>query len=334
MKENIPEPKIGNYLIFSASVRAPFPAKYGQIIYDNGSIDHFDAGLIWNKEWYIYIDKLKPLPESEIRSNVDYFNSKFGHDDDSIFLETEGKLVRSRLRKNTEVFLNSLMKINGVVIFPVVLMGDNDNIYAIRYPESASQEVTKLFLDYAVNAPFKVDVLKIGEDKEDSFLLEFYKFTKYDFSLLTLIETVWEMNENEITNENLGILQNEMVFVPKYFGFDSPIVGRLGPKSIDNFPKGNAESTIISKDKFGTLVQVSMNRRVLVDFYFDILRPINGGLIYWAYSDGVSKLYNFFILPTRNTSEFVRGMTSYWEKTVRSNHKNYIKTVKSLNDII
>ncbi len=328
------EPKIGNYIIFSMSIRLPFPAKYRTIIYDEERIDHFGAGLIWNNAWYIYIDKLKSLPESEIRLNVEYFNNEYGNLDDTVFLETEGKLIRSRLRRATEDFLIRLMKIDGVVIYPVILMGDKDNIYAIRYPESASQEVTKLFLDYVENAPFKIDVLKIVEDKGDSFLFEFYKSTRFDFSLLTMVVTVWEIDEEQIKNENLGILQNEMVLVPKYFGFDSPLIARLGPRTAENGLKGKAEMRIVSKDKFGTLVQMSMNRRVLTDFYNDILKPINGSLIYWAYSDGSSKLYNYFVLPTRNASSFIRGMSEYFKKPVRSKHKNYIMMVKKISDII
>jgi len=83
------------------NISSPISSKYKDIIYERGKADHFTGSLIRkNGEWYIYIDKLKFLPQDDILKVIDRLKISYKkvmpNANVDEFIKIEGKLLRRK----------------------------------------------------------------------------------------------------------------------------------------------------------------------------------------------------------------------------------------------
>lgn len=330
------EPKIGNYMILRFHIKNYIPAKYHNLIYNDGRQDHFGAALIKiDEHWYFYIDKLKTLPLSDLEEIKNIFNENYQNLGSKTYLDREMKMLIREVSNATSTFLNSLAHIDGVIIASIALIGDDDILIAIKYTDSSAFEVSKLFLQFVESSPFNVDLLDTGKEDRIPLFFKFYNSIKTDYSLLLLIETVWKMKEEEIKDENKGVFLNQMVFEPRNFGPEvAPIISTLPTSAMDKNIRGDAEFKVLSHQDEETIVEFYFESRWFDDFYNNVVKPINGSFYYWGYADGQSHLHNYYVLPVRNETQFIKGLKNHWNEPSRAKHENAIIRVQNLRDIV
>jgi len=83
------------------------------------------------------------------------------------FIKKEGKLLRRKVAEKTENFLNNIINLSGTIVYSLVMGGEKDTIYAIKFPEKILSDVSSIFMDFILDTPFQVDVLLLN--KENSF---------------------------------------------------------------------------------------------------------------------------------------------------------------------
>ncbi len=330
------EPTIGNYMIIKFHIKNYIPPKFHNIIYNDGRQDHFGAGLLKIEEdWYFYIDKLKTLPVYELEEIRNIFNENYEKLGGETYLDVQMKTLIRKLTKETNTFLNSLINVDGVVVTSIALIGDEDTLIAIKYPDSSANEVTKLFLDFVNSSQINIDLLDSGKEDGTPLFFRFYNSIKTDYSLLLFIETVWKLKEEEMKNENGGIFQNRMVLKPKFFGPKySPLISKFSANVLDKNVKGNAEFKVLSNYDGGSIAEFNLESKWFNDFYNNVVKPINGSFYYWAYSDGESQLHNYYIIPVRNGVNFIKGLKKHWNEPQRARHHNAIVRVQNLQEIV
>ncbi len=341
------EPKDGYILIFKVPISNPVPSKYKDIIFEWGKSDYFTGGLIRREgEWYIYIDKLKFLPDDEILKIVDVMNNEYRellkdelqdelHDQ---FIEKEGKFLRRKLLKTIKDFFNGVVNLPGGVLYSFVMLGEHNTLFAYKFPEKVSPEVNSLLMEYLTKTPLQVDLLFLAKESsysEPSFF-KLMKSFRLDYSKFVLIKTEWRMTEDELKNENGGIFQNEMSFKPKYFDPDTEgLIGRMVAELKSEEIKGNVDKIIIEENGSNTtLVEFKLKSKWFSDIYNDVLYPTGGSFFYWGYSNGKGILENYYIIPRRNQIEFLRGLKKHWSKPSRAKHTNTITLVQSVKEVM
>ena len=337
------EPKDGYLIIARANIPNPIPSKYKDIIYERGKADYFTGGLIRkNGEWYIYIDKLKFLPQDEILKVVDELKDSYkklmptATADE--FIKIEGKLLRRKLMKTTDNFFNNVINFPGTIVYSLIMLGEHNTIFAIKVPQEFLSDVSSLLMEFILDSRFQLDVSLL--DNENSFpepsFIKFIKSFRLDYSKFILIKTEWKMTEEELMNENRGIFQNEMSFKPKYFDTDDEgLVGRMVAELKSEDIKGNVNKVIIEgKGKNTKLVEFDLKSKWFSDIYNDILYPMGGSFFYWGYSDGRGTLENYYIIPARNQMEFLKGLKKHWSEPSRVKHINAISYVNNLGEVM
>ncbi len=121
------EPEVGYFIVIRIGFNNSVPSKFHNIIFDNGSSDHFRAFLIRNSgKWYIYINKLKFLPRSDIEQLLYYKNSEFKKNNIDVKIEINDKSIRRTVFSETIDFLNSIVKLDDVILYGVALLGLED----------------------------------------------------------------------------------------------------------------------------------------------------------------------------------------------------------------
>ncbi len=330
------EPRMGYFAAIRVKVKNPIPERFRDIIFDMGS-DHFGAGLerIDNK-WYLHSDKLRSLSVQDLKSFVSQMEYEYERVGIKVEIEMEDKNLRMVMTTSLNDFLESLADIEGVIIYGVALMGLNDTILGIKFPESVSYKVTNLILKLIKSAPFDVEILKL-EKENDGDIPSFFKFNnlvKFDYSKLLLIKTRWEMTSEELKGQNKRIFLNEMRFQPKIFeSYDSPIYAEFSSYISPQDVKGNAKFKIIGGNT-GKIVEFDIKSKWFHDFYEDVIKPTRGPFFYWGYSDGRGNLDNYYIVPERNQVLFLKGLEKQWSEPSRANHKNIILKVDNLKETI
>ena len=331
------EPTDGYFMVIKVHIENPIPERFHNIIFDNGKSDHFGAALVRiNKKWFLYIDKLKFLPNKDLNAIADIMNSEFEKYDNDIVVEIDGKAIKRGVTKISNEFLNGLAETRGVIIYSIALMGLHDVLIAIKYPESVASIVDDLYFKYIQSANYNVEIVILEKEEERDIpsFFRFHNLIHIDFSKLLLVETVWNMKDDELKNENNGVFQNEMTFKPKYFDPESsPLYGEIVGNVLALDIKGNADFEIISNGEKLKLVEFKIKSRWFFDLYNDIIRPLNGAFFYWGYSDGNYNLENYYIIPMRNEIEFLKGINKHWSEPSRAHHINVIKHVEPLNEV-
>jgi len=337
------EPNDGYLIIARINVPFPIPSKYKDIIYEKGKADHFTGSLIRkNEEWYIYIDKLKFLPQDDILKVIDGLKISYKKVMPNVnvdeFIKIEGKLLRRKIVEKTENFFNNIINLPGTIVYSLVMLGEKDTLYAIKFPEKFLSDVSSILMDFILDSPLRVDVLLLNKENyfpEPSFI-KLIKSFKLDYSKYTLIKTEWKMTEEELRNENRGIFQNEMSFKPKYFGMEAEgLVGRMVAELKSEDIKGNVNKAIIEGNgKNAQLVEFDLKSKWFHDIYNDVLYPMGGSFFYWGYSDGRGTLENYYIIPARNQMEFLKGLKKHWSEPSRVKHINTISYVNNLGEVM
>ncbi len=254
----------------------------------------------------------------------------------NIEIGLENKIIRRGLTAASNDFLDTLANTEGVIIYSVALMGLNDTIIGIKFPESVSLKVSDLILNYINSAPFDVEILKMEKENDDDMpsFFKFHNLVKFDYSKLILIKTRWEMISEEVKDQNEGIFLNEMKFTIKLFDPESaPIIGEfpsdVSPKDV----KGNSKFKIIGGNT-GKIVEFDIKSKWFHDFYEDVIKPTSGPFFYWGYSDGKGNIDNYYIIPERNQVLFLKGLKKHWSEPSRANHKNMIMIIENLKETI
>lgn len=332
------EPTDGYFMVLRVLNNTPIPQRYHNIVFDGEKSDHFGAGLVRNNgEWFLLIDKFRSLPKNEIMSIRDSMNADLGKRANKTMVEIDEKTLRRRFDDSSNKFLNGIAQTPGAIIYTVALVGLNDFLLAFKYPESSTDYVDKLYFDFIDSSNFKIEVVTLGQEKGNDIpsFFRFHNLIKIDYDNLVLIKTVWRMSDEEMKVENRGIFQNEMVFKPKYFDPESsPIYGQLVAEVGRDKIKGNAEFEIVSRTESGKVVEFKFYSKWFNDFYKDVIASINGPFFYWGYSDGENELENYYVLPVRNETEFLKGLKKHWSEHSRAKHVNMIVSVENLKDII
>ncbi len=337
------EPKDGYFAIIRIVTPNPIPSKYRDTIYDRGKSDYFLGSLIKKEgEWYIYINKLKSLPDDEILRIVKELKDNYVRimpdkvNDE--FIIKEGKLLRRRITSTTKDFFNLLLNQSGSLVYSVTELGENDTLMAFKFPDTSSIETASILLDYIINAPFQIDILYLENEnlyREPSFF-KLLKSFRIDYKEFILIKTEWKMTEEELINENGGIFQNEMSFKPKYFDPDTNgLVGKMiaETKSVDI--KGRVGKKIIEEmNGNAVLVEFEIKSKWFSDIYQDVLYPIGGPFFYWGYSDGKGILENYYVIPAGNQIDFLKGLKKHWSEPSRAKHTNTITLVQNIDVIM
>ncbi|MGC8655776.1 MAG: hypothetical protein ACP5TG_04690 [Thermoplasmata archaeon] len=337
------EPKDGYISIFKGSIPNTVPSKYKDIIFERGKSDYFTGGLIRREgEWYIYIDKLKFLPDDDILKIVDGLKDEYRkllkNESDDQFIEKEGKFLRRKLLKTTNDFFNRVVNLPGGVLYSFVMLGEHDTLFAYKFPEKVSSEVTSLLMEYITNTPVQVDLLFLAKEtsySEPSFF-KLMKSFRLDYSKFILIKTEWRMTEEELKNENRGIFQNEMSFKPKYFDPDTKgLIGRMVAELKSEEIKGNVDKIILEGKGSNTkLVEFELKSKWFSDIYNDVLYPTGGSFFYWGYSNGKGIIENYYIIPGRNQIEFLKGLKKHWSEPSRAKHTNTITLVQNVEEVM
>ncbi len=328
------EPNMDNFVAIRAKVKNPIPERFRDVIFDMGS-DHFGTGHIRrDNKWYVYIDKLKSLPVQDLKSLVSQMEYEYERQGNNIEIVLEDKIIRKGLTAASNDFLDTLANTDGVIIYSVALMGLNDTIVGIKFPESVSLKVSDLILNYINSAPFDVEILKLDKENDDDIpsFFKFHNLIKFDYSKLLLIKTRWEMTGEELKEQNGGIYLNEMKFTIKLFDPESaPIIGEFSSDVSPQNVKGNAKFKIIGGNT-GRIVEFDIKSKWFHDFYEDVVKPTSGPFFYWGYSDGKGNIDNYYIIPKRNQVLFLKGLKKHWSEPSRVNHKNMIMIIENLKE--
>ncbi len=331
------EPPIGYLLILRVHVKNSFPEKYDRLLFDYGNSDHFEAALIKDgSDWFILIDKLKLLPQYEVQQIRDFQKSEFEKIGEKVKIEIADKVIKRTVFSLTSNFLTAMEKIKGVTIFGVVLLGHEDTLIGIEYPEISSDEVSALLSDYISDTNFDVDVLYLRKetDSEISPFLRFHDFAKFNYSNSILITTEWMMTNEELESENMGIFQNEM-----YVRLKSPnvnltkLIAKFPKKSNDCAIKGNGKVSPVTEDMCTILAEVELTEGWYTSFRNHIATSVNYHLHYWGYSNGKGVMINNFVIPSYNERPFLKGLKSYFEEPVRIQHRNMVVNLWNFYDI-
>lgn len=332
------EPPYGYFLIIRIHVKNSFPEKYNSILFDQGKSDHFEGTLTRDgKNWMISIDKLRSLPAYEVSQIRDFQISEFRKIDDDVKIEVIGKKIRRTVFKLTSNFLNSMAEIPGVSIIGVVLLGQNDTLLALEYPEISADDVSRVLVDYISDTRFNVDLLYVGNlyQSGTSPFLFFHSFAKYDFSNLNLIEIMWRMKKEEIQEEAGGIFQNEMFFISKIPDRESKKLISLIPRESTACKfKGEANIIPIGEDKCAKLAEIDLKDGRFSSFNNFINNSLDYHVYYWGYSDGNGSIKISLIVPYFQRRVF---FDNFWEYIVKEDNKYQeysIVRVENLADII
>ncbi|MGC9294454.1 MAG: hypothetical protein ACP5E8_04175 [Thermoplasmata archaeon] len=332
------EPNDGYFMVLKIHIENPIPERFQGVIFDNGKSDHFGVGLVRiNKRWFLFIDKLKFLPNKELNVIIDFMNSEFEKSGNDIMVELEGKAIKRGVTKASNQFLNGLAETEGVIIYSVALMGQHDVLIAIKYPETVASAVDDLYFEYINSVNYNVEIVTLEKEHEGDIpsFFKFHNIINIDYSRLLMIKTVWNMKMDESRNENEGIFQNEMTFKPKFFDPESsPLYGEIVANLKEKEIKGRAEFKIISNSEEGRLIEFRIKSKWFYDFYNDVVRPLNGPFFYWGYSNGKNVHENYYIIPIRNEIEFLKGISKHWGEQSRAHHNNVITYVEPLNEVV
>ncbi|MCL4412961.1 MAG: hypothetical protein M1526_06385 [Candidatus Thermoplasmatota archaeon] len=331
------EPYMDNLCIFKVDYHNQVSQKYKGMIFGDTSSHYYAGGLVREKnDWAIYINQYIALPLDEIDLIVKKMNSEYSAKGYNENVTLEGKFIVRRLSSELNDFLDSLIRTPGVIVYSIVMLGENDTLFAFKYSNTEAEAVTKLLTEPMSHQSLGFEVLYINDERLGK-LPGFFKFASYvslNFSDFVLVSTKWEISPDNIKNQNEGIFQNEMYFKPKFFGESlSPIYGQLVTAVKGEEIKGNSKFRLVGKRDEGKNVEFDVRSYWFNDFYNKVIRNINGAFTYWGYCDGKGEVDNYYVIYENVLRDFLLGIKMLWGAEARMNHYNYITTVSNLDSV-
>jgi len=330
------EPHLSYFMTLKINIKNPISDRFKDTTFDEGLPDHFLAGRVReNREWFLYIDKLKILSKSDLESFAHYLSAEYQKLGFGITVKLENKAIKRTIASLSNDYFNNLAETEGVYHYNSALLGLSDTIIGIRFAEGSALRVSEITLEFINSAPFNVEILRLEKEVEGGIpaFIKLLNDMKYDFSKLIMIQTRWISTEEELNRENNGIFLNEMKFTIKLFDPESaPIIGEFSSDVSPHDVKGNAKFKIIGGNT-GKIVEFDIKSKWFHDFYEDVVKPISGPFFYWGYSDGKGNIDSYYIIPERNQVLFLKGLKKHWSEPSRANHKNIILKVENMKEI-
>ncbi len=332
------EPFVGKYAVIKVGVPNPIPTK---LVTANKRRINFLGSFVRNdNEWYIYTDRFKDLAFSDIEKVandlIKLYDDMFPELDNSKFIIRENKLIRRKIFEISQKFYNDVFKVPGTVISPMAGLNSDYTVIGIKYPQSQSHSITELIMDYVKNSRIDISLIQIDmEDKNYPLFLKLMKLLEIELNEYVLIKTIWQMDYENILNENQGVFQNEMIFEPKIFDPNNPgLVGSVINSNGNQKIKGTSPFDIVENFGDNYLVQFDLKSNWFRDFYNDIIHPIGGEFYYWGYSNGKNVVENYYVIRRDNLGIFMNGLRKHWNEKSRANHHNIIESVIGLEKLV
>jgi len=69
------------------------------------------------------------------------------------FIKIEGKLLRRKVVEKTENFLNNIINLPGTIVYSLVMLGEKDTIFAVKFPEKFLSDVSSNINGFHIRLP-------------------------------------------------------------------------------------------------------------------------------------------------------------------------------------
>ena len=88
---------------------------------------------------------MKFLPQDNILKVIDELKISYKNVMPNInvdeFIKIEGKLLRRTVAEKTGNFLNNIINLPGTIVYSLVMLGEKDTIFAVKFPEKFLSDV-------------------------------------------------------------------------------------------------------------------------------------------------------------------------------------------------
>lgn len=227
-------------------------------------------------------------------------------------------------------FLERVNKIPGCRIAPNTLQNEGDAYISIEFQEINQIEVSKAIMDFlTADHIFAKELIYFGPQNVNlPHILSIYEEFGNTLRNFSVIKTVWQSENDDLSKQNMGIFLNKGFFLPKYFVDHQTdrLISKL--ESIDI--KGDAEYKIVDEEK--KIVEFNVQSKFFSDFYKEVIEHYSGPIFYSLQSDG-RRLTNTYVVERNVQQLFMRGLSRHWNLPARKNHKNFISEVGYLDQL-
>ncbi len=245
--------------------------------------------------------------------------------------EVHNTILEMEFPEFVKPFYERLNAIPGCRIDPNVYHSSGDVYVSVEYNRSVAKEVNHTITDFLIRDHlFSKKLIYSGpQNSVLPCLLQMYASNGNSLGNFLLVKTVWEFDPEQIKGQNDGVLQNVGTYVPKEFseGQKEALIFKTGGSEL----KGNSKGQVVSKED--NIVEFNVKSRFFMDFSREVIRRYSGP-IFLHIELAEERQVSYYIVERELQIPFLKGLTEYWGKPVRSDHVNYIETAFSLEDAI
>ncbi|BAB59568.1 TVG0411609 [Thermoplasma volcanium GSS1] len=331
-------PSLDYLVAVRVKVPNPIPEKYWKSISDEfyGIQKYYHIGAMFVKEsghWNILMNAFKVLPTEEVISIVDYINNVYTKMGLGTVVSNDAKHIIRSITDISDKSIDRLAGIDGLVLYPVISIGNNELIMVFEYPEEASDEVSRMILDYVNKAPLPAEIIKMEMKKpgDKPSLFKAIELKGIDPSSVLILHTRWFMKLEEFDRQVGGIFRNLMAFRIKKFDRDA---FQLIAEVFGNELKFDGQYKVYRKSEKSQIVQFTLNTGWFKDFFDDVIKVFMGPVDYWGYSDGIGNVDNYFMIRKSDQADFLKALGKHWKNPIRYYHRNRLMEIVPMSDIL
>ena len=227
-------------------------------------------------------------------------------------------------------FFEALNSIPGCCVNPNMFHSNGAVYISVEYHHSVTKQVNDLVTKFLIEDHiFPKEFIYSGTQKGQlPYLLQLYAKSGNDLGDFLLVKTVWLFEANEIETQNEGVLMNRGSYILKQFtdGERETLIFKTDTSDM----KGQVEGKVISREE--NLVEFSVKSHFFQDFSNEVIKKYSGP-IFLHTELSPQKQVSYYIFEKELQSAFLKGIISHWNRPARSEHKNYIEMVESLDRV-
>lgn len=292
-----------------------------------GEEDHFQFLARSGRKWLMYTNIGRDLDETEIEA----LKRNIANTSGDTNVECKNGIL---VREAPEVlwkFFEDINSVGGCRISPNALQKEGNTYLSVEFQETKKEEISRILVEFlGKGGQYSKEVLYIGKQEGNyPMLLNLYRTSGNSLSDFSVVETLWEPSEEEVTKQNTGIFQNHGIFAPKYFfnGDRDVIIARISSQEI----KGNADCRII--DDENRIVEFNITSHFFSDFHKEVVESYSGPIFY-SLEVNERGVFSYYVIDSEVKQLFLSGLYRHWKKPSRIEHKNYITGVFRLDAFI
>lgn len=266
------------------------------------------------------------IPDIEIR-NIGEFVKKWGGGETINF---SNGVLEMELPSFLIPFHDEINSIPGCRFSPNILRVDGDVYITIEFHRSSRIKVGESVLNFLGSEHlFRKELVYHGNRNNDlPFILQLYSKSEKGLEDLFVIQTVWNLENEDLRLQNNGIFQNRGTFIPK--SYSNSEYDHLIFKADSDKLLGDGLAEIV--DRKENLFEVRIKSKWFTDFYNEIIRRYSGP-VFATMTVTEKDLATTYVIERAQQSQFLTGLKNFWMKPARVSHRNYIMSAFSLKDI-